>query len=143
MVQKIYIDVKGLNPAPQGSKVYLGKGRMIESCKRLKSWRVLIKKEIKKANKEMITGPCEVHICFRLSRPKYHYLASGELKKDAPKHVITKNRGDLDKLVRACFDSLTMTAISDDASVIQLNAKKRFVTEHEEPGAQILILSKD
>ena len=30
MVQKIYIDVKGLNPAPQGSKVYLGKGRMIE-----------------------------------------------------------------------------------------------------------------
>ena len=116
---------------------------MIESCKRLKSWRVLIKKEIKKANKEMITGPCEVHICFRLSRPKYHYLASGELKKDAPKHVITKNRGDLDKLVRACFDSLTMTAISDDATVIQLNAKKRFVTEHEEPGAQILILSKD
>ena len=116
---------------------------MIESCKRLKSWRVLIKKEIKKANKEMITGPCEVHICFRLSRPKYHFLASGKLKKDAPKHVITKNRGDLDKLVRACFDSLTMTAISDDATVIQLNAKKRFITEHEEPGAQILILSKD
>lgn len=141
MVQKIYIDVKGLDPAPQGSKVYLGKGRMIESCKRLKSWRVLIKKEIKKANKEMITGPCEVHICFRLSRPKYHYLASGELKKDAPKHVITKNRGDLDKLVRACFDSLTMTAISDDATVIQLNAKKRFINEFEEPGAQILILS--
>jgi hypothetical protein len=36
-----------------------------------------------------------------------------------------------------------MTAISDDATVVQLNAKKRFVTEHEEPGAQILILSID
>jgi len=114
---------------------------MIESCKRLKSWRVLIKKEIKKANKEMITGPCEVHICFRLSRPKYHYLASGELKKDAPKYVITKNRGDLDKLVRACFDSLTMTAISDDAIIVQLNAKKRFCEKNEEPGAQILVLT--
>ena len=75
---------------------------------------------------------------------KYHFLSSkGELKKDAPKYVITKNRGDLDKLVRACFDSLSMTAISDDATVVQLNAKKRFVTEHEEPGAQILILSKE
>ena len=91
----------------------------------------------------MITGACEVHICFRLSRPQYHYLANGELRKDAPKHVITKNRGDLDKLVRACFDSLTMTAISDDATVIQLNAKKRFIKEFEEPGAQILILSID
>ena len=91
----------------------------------------------------MITGPCEVHISFRLSRPQYHFLSNGELREDAPKHVITKNRGDLDKLVRACFDSLSMTAISDDATVVQLNAKKRFVTEHEEPGAQILILSKD
>ena len=91
----------------------------------------------------MITGPCEVHICFRLSRPQYHFLSNGELREDAPEHVITKNRGDLDKLVRACFDSLSMTAISDDATVVQLNAKKRFVTEHEEPGAQILILSKE
>ena len=116
---------------------------MIESCKRLKSWRDLIKKEVLKANKEIISGPCEVFICFRLSRPKIHFSSKGELKKDAPKYVITKNRGDLDKLVRACFDSLSMTAISDDATVVQLNAKKRFVTEHEEPGAQILILSKD
>jgi len=36
-----------------------------------------------------------------------------------------------------------MTAISDDATVIQLNAKKRFIKEFEEPGAQILILSID
>ena len=116
---------------------------MIESCKRLKSWRDLIKKEVLKANKEIITGPCEVHICFRLSRPKIHFSSKGRLKKNAPKYVITKNRGDLDKLVRACFDSLSMTAISDDATVVQLNAKKRFVNKHEEPGAQILILSKE
>ena len=141
MVQKIYIDVKGLDPAPQGSKVYIGGGRMIESCKRLKAWRDLIQFEINKANKKIIEGPCEIFICFRLSRPKYHFLASGELTKDAPKHVITKNRGDLDKLVRACFDSLSMTAISDDATVVQLNAKKRFCEKHEEPGAQILIMS--
>ena len=55
--------------------------------------------------------------------------------------MVTKNRGDLDKLVRACFDSLTLTAISDDATVVQLNAKKRFVKENEEPGVQILILT--
>ena len=114
---------------------------MIESCKRLKSWRDLIKKEVLKANKEIITGPCEVHICFRLTRPKVHFTSKGILKSNAPKHVVTKNRGDLDKLVRACFDSLSMTAISDDATVVQLNAKKRFVKENEEPGVQILILT--
>ena len=65
----------------------------------------------------------------------------GILKSNAPKHVVTKNRGDLDKLVRACFDSLTLTAISDDATIVQLNAKKRFCEENEEPGAQILVLT--
>ena len=141
MVKKFYIDIKGLDPAPQGSKVYMGKGRMIESCKRLKPWRDLIKKKVLEQKKELITEPCEVHLLFRLSRPQFHFLKSGELTKAAPKHVVTKNRGDLDKLVRACFDSLTLTAISDDATVVQLNAKKRFVKENEEPGVQILILT--
>ena len=141
MVKKFYIDIKGLDPAPQGSKVYLGKGRMIESCKRLKSWRDLIKKKVLEQKKELITEPCEVHICFRLTRPKVHFTSKGILKSNAPKHVVTKNRGDLDKLVRACFDSLTLTAISDDATIVQLNAKKRFCKENEEPGAQILVLT--
>lgn len=114
---------------------------MIESCKRLKPWRDLIEKKVLEQKKELITEPCEVHLLFRLSRPQFHFLSSGELTKAAPKHVVTKNRGDLDKLVRACFDSLTLTAISDDATVVQLNAKKRFVKENEEPGVQILILT--
>ena len=40
--------VNGLEAAPQGSKKYIGKGRMIEVSKRVKPWRELVRSEASK-----------------------------------------------------------------------------------------------
>ena len=52
--------VNGLEAAPQGSKKYLGKGRMIEVSKRVKPWRELVRSEAIKIKQPPIKGACYV-----------------------------------------------------------------------------------
>ena len=130
--------VEGLEPAPQGSKTYLGQGRMIESCKRVKSWRGLVNKVARKFIKEPFTGACEVVLVFKLKRRKDHFNSKGAIKNNAPKHYLVK-RNDLDKLVRSTLDALSGVAYLDDCQVIKVIATKEYADDEKSIGANICI----
>ena len=118
MTWTIAFSVTG-DPAPQGSKRHVGNGRMVEASKRLKPWRdLVIEAAADQADlTDTITGPVRVHLEFRIPRP---------LK---PKHElpISRRAGDIDKLVRAVLDGLTIgRLIEDDSHVVNLTATKRY-----------------
>ena len=134
--------VNGLEAAPQGSKKYIGKGRMIEASKRVKPWRELVKKEASKIKQSPIKGACYVEATFRFRRPRAHYYSDGTLRTGSPRNVTVK-RNDLDKLVRSSLDALTGITFIDDSLVTILTAKKRYCEEGEEVGADILVVELD
>ena len=71
-------------------------------------------------------------------RPAGHYGSgkySQRVKPSAPRHPGRKP--DLDKLVRAVFDSLTSIVWIDDAQVVRLTAMKRYIDRWEEEGVAI------
>ena len=131
--------VNGLEAAPQGSKKYIGKGRMIEVSKRVKPWRELVKREASKIKQPPIKGACYVEATFRFKRPKAHYYTNGSLRTGSPRNV-TIRRNDLDKLVRSSLDALSGITFVDDSLVTILTAKKRYCEEGEEVGADILVV---
>jgi Holliday junction resolvase RusA-like endonuclease len=56
--------------------------------------------------------------------------------------VVPANRGsgDIDKLQRSCFDSLTDAAVwRDDSQVVDVAARKRWADEDNPPGADIVV----
>ena len=117
------------NPAPQGSKRHVGNGRMIEASKRLKPWRdAVIAATTDMASKiEQLEGPLSVKLEFRIPRPKTV----------TRRYPITRSSGDLDKLIRAVLDGITIgELIHDDSQVISIKASKRY---SELPGVTIYI----
>ncbi len=120
-------------PAPQGSKKSVGKGRMIESSKYLKPWR----KKVIKAAAEVLAEQCEgvpfdgslsVKLFFRMHRGK---SVRRPLPCVAP---------DLDKLVRGVLDGLTQGGlIADDSRVVSLTAVKHYATPESGQGVSITI----
>lgn len=129
----IVIEVSG-QPAPQGSKrpVRLGSGKvgLVESSKAVGPWREAVRAETQRAmnGHGALTGPVQVTAFFRQARPKGHYRTGRHaalLKPDAPGHPA--GRPDLDKLLRALLDGLTMGgAWLDDAQVVQIIAAKQY-----------------
>ena len=111
---------------------------MIESCKRVKSWRGLVNKVARKFIKEPFTGACEVVLVFKLKRRNDHFNSKGEVKNNAPKQYLVK-RNDLDKLVRSTLDALSGVAYLDDCQVIKVIASKQYANSEEEIGANICI----
>lgn len=132
--------VNGLEAAPQGSKKYVGKGRMIEVSKRVKPWRELVKREASKIKEPPIKGACYVEATFRFKRPKAHYYSNGTLRTGSPLNLTIK-RNDIDKLVRSSLDALSGITFNDDSQVTFLTAKKRYCLEGEPVGADILVKS--
>lgn len=132
-------------PVTQGSKSYIGHGRMMEvNGERLKAWRGDVKRATYDAIKQQkdvdwnLEGAFSISLIFRFPRPKAHYGAKG-LKGNAPQHMTTR-KGDLDKLCRSVFDALTTTAYFDDAQVVTLNATRRYAAGNELPGVSILLV---
>jgi crossover junction endodeoxyribonuclease RusA len=130
-------------PAPQGSKRYVGNGRMIESSKALKPWRELIIADAKQQGvPSPIDRPVGVALVFCFPRPKAHFTTNGQIKANAPKYKTT--RPDLDKCVRAVLDSLTYGGvIKDDCFVYSLSVYKRFCSQNEDPGVHITVMDTD
>lgn len=128
------------DPAPQGSKRYVGNGRMIESCKRLKPWREQIIADAQALGvPSVITGAVSISLVFCFTRPKAHLNSKGALKPSAPAYKITKP--DADKLARAVLDSLTIAEIiKDDALVCTLSVQKRYCVGEEAPGVLITVM---
>jgi crossover junction endodeoxyribonuclease RusA len=123
------ITVRG-TPAPQGSKRHVGGGRMIEMSKAVGPWREAVRAETQRAmnGDGPMDGPVKVAIMFRLARPRGHYRTgrnAGQIKDAAPDFPAT--RPDLDKLVRAVLDGLTMGGMyADDGQVTDLDVRKRY-----------------
>ena len=122
------------DPAPQGSKTYLGKGVLVESSKRVKPWRQAVKfaalEVLRRADfyeDVAFDCPVKVSIRFYLHKPK-----------SAPKKRYYPDRKpDLDKLIRSTLDALKEAGCyKDDSRVVKIEADKCYA---ELSGAQILI----
>ena len=139
--QPSVLTIKGIESAPQGSKKHVGRGIMVETCKRLKSWRKEVSLRAKLIVDEIIEEPVEVEVVFWFKRPLKHYLPNKMIRQSAPVYITNKNKGDLDKHCRALLDSLTKSAFADDSQVVSLHAVKKYCDTESETGATIKIRS--
>ena len=135
------ITIKGIESAPQGSKKHVGRGIMVETCKRLKSWRKEVSLRAKLIVNEIIEEPVEIEVVFWFKRPLKHYLPNGMVRQSAPVYITNKNKGDIDKHCRALLDSLTKSAFADDSQVVSLHAVKKYCETESQTGATIKIRS--
>ena len=142
----ITFTVAGL-PGAQGSHRHVGRGRMIESSKKVKPWRYAVTAMASTVYLgPLIDGPVSVSIVFMFTRPKGHFGKRG-LKPSAPQHLTSQGAGDLDKLCRSTLDGLNAAAggnpLRDDSLVINLTASKRYCIGTERPGAIITLIPLD
>lgn len=141
MTEPLVITVIG-KPAPQGSKKYVGNGRMIEQSKRVRPWREAVKQATIDAL-ELAAGKQygdeAAAVLLRLDGPVMVEIAACfDLPKSAPKRrriwPITRSSGDADKIARSCLDALTDAgAFRDDSQVVQLLVTKYFTDDPDAP----------
>lgn len=141
-------------PETQGSKSAFGRiytdkqGRqrvavaMAEQSKGLYAWRSTIARmALMFRPKDWKTdGRYLLSAVFYMPRPKIHFNTKGELKSSAP--TLHTNKGDADKLLRACGDALTKICYNDDALIISAASTKLYCG-NEGPGAHITIFRLD
>jgi Holliday junction resolvase RusA-like endonuclease len=132
-------------PAPQGSKRYLGGGRVIESsAKTLAPWRADVRDAFTEPDRPRhpLIGPVAVALVFVLARPKGHYRTGRNahlLRDSAP--TAPAGKPDIDKLSRAVLDAIgsAKTVWVDDSQVADLHAIKRYAELGEATGCHIHI----
>lgn len=143
-VEVLAFDVLG-RPAPQGSKrpVRLGaRIGMVESSKRLKPYRDSVAGAAREALDQhsdpsvFYDAPVSLVVSFLFARPKSHLRTAaafaGEPSGRAPARPVSRQTGDVEKLVRAVNDALVAAGVMrDDSQVVQLCACKRYAA----PGA--------
>ena len=118
--QALAFEVQGV-PAPQGStRGFLvgGKVRITTANRGLSVWRRLVSDVAQQhAPNPLWEGPLTVTLLFRLPEPQ-------RLRRR--RRAWPDRRPDLDKLCRACLDSLTGIVWRDDAQVVRLEASKNY-----------------
>jgi hypothetical protein len=146
------ITIRDHRPAPQGSKRHVGHGRLLEQSKRVAPWRVAVETAARNAMvvrhvmtyggrpasaPQPLGGPLSLEVAFTVRKPA-----------SAPKRRITwpvtRDSGDIDKLLRSTFDALTTAgAITDDSAIVNVTARKMHPGEGPDaldtPGAVIRI----
>lgn len=140
-------------PAPQGSKVRLAHGAMVEQNKHaVQTWREDVKLAALRAMDDTPDWTRDyrqvaAHVVFTLPRPKAHYRSGKSehlLRPDAP--ALHSSKPDLDKLLRSTCDALTTAgAYADDSRIAQVYAVKVYaaavdgspVGTLDRPGARI------
>jgi Holliday junction resolvase RusA-like endonuclease len=112
-------------PVAQGSMRSVGKRMIHENHEKLETWRDLIAYQMLRYRGAFPRGtPVAVLLVFEFPRPA-RSRDRAKFKTTAP---------DLDKLVRAVADALTMAGVwEDDAQMARLNAWKQY----GEPGVTI------
>jgi crossover junction endodeoxyribonuclease RusA len=119
--------------APQGSKTYLGQGRMKESSERVKPFRA----DVRKAAESVVlppdwpmSAPMRVGFRFHFARPKSHFKRDGvALSKSAPEEATSHGLGDLEKLARSVNDALSGVLFDDDRQVTEMHLAKAYDSE--------------
>lgn len=116
--------------APQGSKTYLGQGRMKESSERLKPFRADVKKAAQSVELPFdwpMAAPMRVGMRFHFARPKSHFKRDGvSFLKSAPEEATSHGLGDIEKLARAVNDALSTVLFNDDRQVVEMHLAKRY-----------------
>ena len=114
-------------PATQGSKRYVGRGRMVEMNKKLPAWRKAVTDAARVVAPETpLDCPVSVQAVFYLPKPQ------------KPRFNVPATPGDLDKYLRALGDGITGTIIKDDARIVHWNAEKRYAVNRK-PGADVTV----
>jgi len=131
--------VEGMAAAPQGSKRHLGQGVMVESCRNVKPWRLLVAQAAVSAGVPLLRGPVRLSLVFLFPRPAGHFRRDGTLKPSAPTHHAVKPDGS--KLQRSTEDALSKLVIEDDARIVGTVWEKRYCVGNERPGALITVIA--
>ena len=139
---RIHFRVNGI-PTTQGSKrgfVNPKTQRVIivdDNKPELKRWRqdvIDAAKALRSGAWVPLDAAIELEVTFVLPRPQVHYGAHG-LKPNAPHYV--KGKPDLDKLVRAIMDAITIAGLwRDDGRVASLITRKVY---GDEPGCDVWV----
>jgi Holliday junction resolvase RusA-like endonuclease len=128
-------DVVG-TPVPQGSlRPFMAGGRpqvRYSNREPLAMWRDAVRDGCPITEPD--TGPFRVSMQFRIARPQGHYGKAGIMPRYEDATPCT--RPDLDKLVRAVLDALTMRVWRDDSQVVEVKASKRYSLS---PGVTIMV----
>jgi Holliday junction resolvase RusA-like endonuclease len=128
-------EVVGVEPAPQGSKRYVGNGRFVEASKKLEPWRQAIAAAVKEmfeatGDDTPFSEACQVEVTFVLPKPK---TVKRELPTVAP---------DADKLARSLGDSMSLpkyaVLIEDDALICRWKMSKVYGTT-ESMGCSVIV----
>lgn len=107
-------------PATQGSKRHVGRGRMVEADTKLPAWRAAVVRAAKEA-----AGPGWLPLDGALSAELTVYL--GPRPKASKFGDWPAGPPDLDKLQRAVGDALKIAGvISDDARIVHWDASKQW-----------------
>lgn len=130
--------VEGMAPAPQGSKRHVGGGRMVESCREVKPWRLLVAQSAVAAGVPLLRGPVRMSVVFVFRRPAGHFRKDGRLRPSAPAYHCVKPDGS--KLLRSTEDALTGLAFEDDARIVGCTWDKRYAVGDERAGALITVI---
>ena len=126
--QTAELRVIGVEPAPQGSKRYVGNGRFIEASKKLEPFRKAVGQAVLDlyegtGDPTHFTKPVEVTATFILPKPK------------TVKRLWPSVAPDTDKLMRALGDSLSLEKygqlIEDDSLIVQWHAEKIYGSREE------------
>lgn len=133
-------------PVTQGSKTRTRWGMVDANAAKLRPWREAVKYAALDAltvgaigdvpvHRPPMDGPVAVEATFTLPKP-------GSAPKRRHTWPIKARSGDIDKLLRAAFDSLTDAGVwEDDAQVVEVTARKVYPGEHPQalhiPGAVI------
>lgn len=142
----IEIRLRGI-PAPQGSKQITRWG-MREASEKVGPWRQTASAQAAmQYTGPVLTDPVRVQIEFIMPRAKHHWsTAKGkedQLKPSAPPDDHCTVGGDIDKLTRACLDSLAVrsggSVLKDDSLVVKLLVDKRYAGFDEPSGALVRI----
>jgi crossover junction endodeoxyribonuclease RusA len=132
-------------PVTQGSKTRGRNGSSYEAAKGHKEWRKTVTDAAVDASRywDRMEGPVKARLWFYFERPKSHYRSgrNAHLLKDT---AAPFPRPDVDKLVRAVFDSFTVAGVwADDSLVTDVRATKLWTTREDFVGvvAQIEALT--
>lgn len=124
MYYRFYVD-----PVPKGRPRMSRGGHAFTPLKTREAERIVqLMAQKQHGNLPLVGGPMQIDLEFVMDRPKK--------PKNKNYHV---TRPDLDNLVKLVLDALNGVLWNDDAQIFSLSAKKRYVTDKEQPHIGLIV----
>lgn len=130
--QQLAFAVRGVEPAPQGSKRHVGNGVLVEASKKVAPFRKAVGDAARAAveasgDDRVFTSPVVVYAMFWLPRPS------------TVKRLLPSVPPDVDKLARSLLDGLEQNGkvLASDSLVVDLHAMKRYARDLDLVGVDV------